>query len=323
MAKYKIAFVNFPGDGTTRWETSAWCTKTFLQMKQDERISEVCAMYYGPDTPITMTRNRAVRDALQQKCDYILMIDSDIHPDALLGSDPNAKPFWSTAWEFMMERRERIGRSNLMPATIAAPYCGPPPHECCYIFRWKNFETGSPDSGYKLEMIEREDSAFRMGIEEVAALPTGLILYDARLFNLIPKPWYAYEWTDELECQKASTEDVYQTRNASLCRCPQFVAWDCWANHIKTKSVTKPRPITVECLSEKFHDAIKSARSSKMKLTIVGDPEENGSIAGRVCDHVAEGCKVDGREFQDSDSELPVERGGVVEDGGLVHEDGD
>ena len=323
MPKYRVMFANFPGNGVTCWQTSAWCTKTAVEMNQDTRISEVRMAYYGPDTPITMLRNRCVRDALDQGYDYLLMIDSDMSPDSQLSSDPNSKPFWKTAWEFMMDRREKVGRPSLMPATIAAPYCGPPPHECCYIFRWKNYETASPDGGYKLEMIEREDSAFRSGIEEVAALPTGLILYDVRLFNLIPKPWFDYEWTDETNSQKASTEDVYQTRNASLCRCPQYVAWDCWADHVKTKVVTKPRPITVECLSDKFHEAINSSRSSKLRLTIVGEPEENGSIADRVCDAVEKGKVVDGREFQYSGCELPVERNLGMEDGGLVHEDCD
>lgn len=343
MPKYKVAFVNFPGDGKTAWQCSAWVTKTFFKMKQDDRISEISAMYYGPDTPITMMRNRSVKDALDQKCDYILMIDSDISPDSQLGKDPNAKPFWDTAWEFMMNRRHEKGRGGLMPATIGAPYCGPPPHECCYIFRWKNFETDGPDPGYKLEMIEREDSAFRMGIEEVAALPTGLILYDIRLFDMIPKPWYDYEWTDDTESYKASTEDVYQTRNASLCGCPQFVAWDCWADHIKTKVVTKPRPLTVECLSEKFHEAIKGSRTAKKRLMFLGEPDgkmESVEMYKRI---ISEGYKVhgrpptdefpcwsgrgsttartDGKKIQDRDSDVPVERGYLLADERLVHED--
>lgn len=343
MPKYRVMFANFPGNGGTCWQTSAWTTKTFLKMKQDDRISEVQAAYYGPDTPITMLRNRCVRDALANKCDYLLMIDSDMSPDSLYGRDPVATPFWETAWEFMMRRRHEPRKGHLMPATIAAPYCGPPPHECCYIFRWKDYETGSPDAGYKLEMIEREDAAFRSGIEEVAALPTGLILYDARLFEMIPKPWFAYEWTDELELQKASTEDVYQTRNASLCGCPQFVAWDCWADHIKIKAVTKPRPLTVECLSEKFHGAINSARSTKKRLTFLSDPDGNDSIADRVSEMVAKGYKVlgtpprpdslawhgnmsiegrtDGVPVQDCDGDVPMERDHLPANEPLVHED--
>lgn len=229
-----------------------------------------------------------------------------------------------------------------MPATIAAPYCGPPPHECCYIFRWKNFETDSPDPGYKLEMIEREDSAFRMGIEEVAALPTGLILYDARLFEMIPKPWYDYEWTDETESYKASTEDVYQTRNASLCGCPQFVAWDCWADHVKTKVVTKPRPLTVECLSDKFHEAIRGSRTIKKRLMFIGEPDGNGPVAEKVSELIVKGGRVekrwpsseiatwsmdrnvtekaDEKDVQDRHRDVPVERGDRLADQRLVHE---
>lgn len=279
MPRYRIGFANFPGDGKTCWQTSAWCTKVFLKMKEDARIEGVVPAYYPSDVPITMLRNRCVKDAMEAKCDYLLMIDSDIAPDAYFGKDPFAQPFWTTAWEFMMKWREKTDGKN-MPATIGAPYAGPPPHECVYIFRWKNYETNTPNWGYKLEMIEREDAAFLSGIEEVAALPTGLILYDMRVFDSCPLPWFDYEWTDEYRTHKASTEDVYQTRNASLAGCPQFVAWDCWAEHIKTKFVGKPQPLTVECISENMHAAIIKGRSAKKRLTFVGDPEGNGAPEG-------------------------------------------
>ncbi len=311
MPRYRIAFVNFPGDGKTAWQTSAWCTKTFMKMKTDERIGEVYPLYYGPDTPITMMRNRAVKDALELKCDYILFIDSDVSPDVRLGADPDAKPFWDVAWEFMMRRREAC-EGNRMPATIAAPYVGPPPAECVYIFLWKNFETGSPNPNYKLEMLEREHAATCAGIQEVAALPTGLILYDARVFNIISKPWFDYEWTDEFETNKASTEDVYQTRNASLCACPQFVAWDCWADHIKTKHCSKPQPWTVEVLSEKFHDTIKAGMTMKKRLTFLGDPEGRGAPSGEK----------NGPQVPDRLRDIPLERRHGVAHERVVPQDG-
>jgi hypothetical protein len=292
MPRYKIAFANFPGDGKTAWQTSAWCTKTFHQMKQDSRILEVSPGYYGPDTPITMLRNRCVYDAINEGADYLLMIDSDISPDSLLGKDPSAKPFWETAWEFMMRRRES-GDPN--PATIAAPYVGPPPMECPYIFIWKNFESNTPNPNYKLEMLEREAAAMRTGIERVAALPTGLILYDVRTFHRISKPWFAYEWTDEHEMNKASTEDVYETRNADLAGCPQYVAWDCWCDHIKTKFCTKPIPWTMEVLAEKFHESIISGRSNKKKLMFLGDPVSEHDSVEAAHELVSKGYKIDGQ----------------------------
>ena len=134
----------------------------------------------------------------------------------------------------------------IQPATIAAPYCGPPPHECVYVFKWASKSTGDADPSFKLEMFDRDDAARKTGIEEVAALPTGLILYDIRVFRQLPPPWFEYEWSDAYRTHKASTEDVYQTRNASIMGLPQFVTWDCWAAHIKTKFVVKPRSLTIK-----------------------------------------------------------------------------
>jgi hypothetical protein len=315
MPKYRINFANFPGDGKTSWQTSAWCTKTFHRMKQDPRILEVSPGYYGPDTPITMLRNRCVYDALEEGADYLLMIDSDISPDSLLGKDPNAEPFWDVAWEFMMRRREE-GRQS--PATIAAPYVGPPPNECPYIFLWKNFESLTPNPNYKLEMLERETAALRLGIEEVAALPTGLILYDTRVFRRIPKPWFDYEWKDENQKEKASTEDVYQTRNASLAGCPQYVAWNCWADHIKTKHCTKPQPWTIEVLSKKFHESIISGRSANKQLMFVGDPVDAPAFSGVKAPVVA---KTDG-EIQGRFRSLSMERNLGVENPRVGPQDG-
>lgn len=269
--KFKVVFANFPGNGGTRWETSAWCTKTYVEMLKDDRISDIIPIYAGPDVPIPMLRNRVIKEAMKRDCDYVLMIDSDMAPDTPL---EGAKPFWSTAWEFMMRRREREKGERLLPAMIAAPYCGPPPHESCFIFRWKNWESDCPDVGYKLEMIEREDSAFRTGIERVAALPTGLILFDLRIFPHLPLPWFDYEYTDEFETDKASTEDVYGSRNAGLLGFPIFVAWDCWANHVKTKHVSKPRPLTIDNISDCMREALKKGKSWSEKMAFVGDPIE-------------------------------------------------
>ena len=275
--KYSVLIARFPGQHQEHPDSSNWVIDTIRKMDRDPRISKV-GRFTKSDTPITMVRNEAVKMALAADVDYLLMIDADMSPDLDL---PNAKPFWDSSWEWMMKRRENEEkyryraqdgvtqlhadgspvRSNepgfaFAPATIAAPYCGPSPNEHCYIFKWKSRESGSANKNFKLAMFEREDAALRGGIEEVAALPTGLILYDMRVFKALPKPWFDYEWADAERSAKASTEDVYQTRNASLLGFPQYVNWDAWAGHVKLKTVGKPVVHTVEDVSEALRGAI-------------------------------------------------------------------
>lgn len=243
--QYSVMIARFPGGNRETPASVQWVLETNLKLVDDPRVKKPVLNWYKGDTPITMVRNEAVKVALDSGVDYLVMIDSDMVPDL---SYPEGKPFWDSSWKFMMARREmeRLYADQmsdfdpLHPATIAAPYCGPPPQENCYVFEWKTWETESPDANFRLEMIPRESAAIRGGFQEVAALPTGLILYDTRVFRVLDPPWFCYEYTDQYQTEKASTEDVYQTRNASLLRLPQFVNWDAWAGHTKEKVVKKP-----------------------------------------------------------------------------------
>lgn len=271
--QYKVMVARFPGNNSEHPASSGWVIENVLKMQKDPRISQIIP-WRESDTPITMVRNKCVKAALDMGVDYLLMIDADMSPDL-----PGEKPFWDTAWEFMMSRRELESHSHpdgpwnptlVSPATIAAPYCGPPPNELPYIFRWRKRETDNPNVDFKLEMFTREEAAIRSGIESVAALPTGLILYDVRLFKTLPPPWFRYEYTDNLEIAKATTEDVYQTRNAAILGFPQYVAWDCWAGHVKLKTVQKPTVLTSDVVSEQIREAVLNGHRSDEKVMIVG-----------------------------------------------------
>ncbi len=305
MQKFKVAIARFPANG---WEHTAcveWLIKTVVEMKKDERISDVLSIKPGGATPITMLRNKAVVDAKASGADYLLMVDSDMHPDLPY---PGAKPFWKTAWEFMLARRQkewdehcagiedRSGKwidwlvKNHPPATIAAPYCGPPPSEYVYVFNWTSQMTGEPNPDFCMNMVPREMAAIASGIQEVAALPTGLILYDMRVFDILPPPWFKYEFVDETESEKATTEDVYQTRNASLLKLPQFVAWDCFAGHIKAKTVLRPVIVTRDSVHRSLVEAVSRGVDRGDSLIIMDEPPKaNGDPMGRLaqCSKIA------------------------------------
>jgi hypothetical protein len=193
-----------------------------------------------------MVRNRCIEEAKRLAVDLVVMIDSDILPDAVdFSGAPSDEPFWESSFGYWWDNA-RHGS----PAIIAAPYCGPPPIENVYVFRWSTYQSGVQDH-WALRQFEREEAARLSGILPVAALPTGLILIDMRVFTgfrsvelgkdvRLPHPYFYYEWTDEKHTQKASTEDVTFTRDCGLAGAKVLCNWDAWCVHLKLKKVGKP-----------------------------------------------------------------------------------
>lgn len=258
----KVLLARFPGNFSEHPDSTDWIIQTYKKCLDDPRIEEV-KHWRISDTPITMGRNRCIEVAKRIGTDYLLMIDSDMGPDQ---PGPTAKPFWETAFNFLFDREQ--------PAIIAAPYCGGGSyHNNVFVFHWANFTNGHYP--FKLEQFPREMAADRGGIEKVAALPTGLILIDMRILERMKFPYFYYEWMGENErcpcCQhlipglqdeKASTEDVTFTRDASLAWYDEpeagcFVSWDSWASHIKLCHIGRPEKITNEYIGERFRQAVE------------------------------------------------------------------
>lgn len=251
----------FPHGGAEHPDVTDWLVENAQKMKADPRISQV-RPWRRDDTPITMSRNNAIELALKSGIDFLLMIDSDMALDCYLPShsiapdwtDPRAKPFWDTSFNFAYRKRQE-GQA----VVVGAPYCGPPPYENVYVFHWQTLQGDMPEgdtSDLTLEQYTRDHAATMQGIQECAALPTGLILIDMKAIEKLSKPWFYYEWDNELETGKASTEDVTFTRDLSLRGIKQYCNWDAWAGHWKRKLVGKPRPITASQVSKAFTDAV-------------------------------------------------------------------
>lgn len=270
MPQYKVMFCRFPYGGLECSESTDWMIKTVHEAKTDPRISEVLGRKYN-DTPVTMTRNRALRDAKNLRCDYAVFLDSDMAPDV---EYPGSKPFWKSAFDFCLSHRDT-------PLLVAAPYCGPSPHQLPYIFEWRNRKSQNPNADFELALMTREDAAKRGGFEEVAALPTGLMIIDLRVLDGISPPWFEYEYKDPpFNTEKASTEDVYFTRNVSLAGFPIYVAWDSWAAHRKTELVGRPELIKVDDIREGFRAALGRNHHSQERLIHVG-AGLNGTVRPR------------------------------------------
>jgi predicted O-methyltransferase YrrM len=252
-----------------------WLIRTIVEMKSDPRIGKV-VWHTANDTPITMVRNDFVELAREQDCQVLVMVDSDMSPDLYLGVDPNAKPFWKSSFELLWDHYEKG------PVVIGAPYCGPPPHptkggqENIYVFLWASME--APTFGGRLfatptlNQYSRAHANMMSGIQTCAALPTGLIAYDMRCFDHIEYPYFEYEYTDKKNRRKASTEDVYNTRNISLAiqlklgysAC--FCNWDAWAGHHKPKCVGRPFTLDVDSIADNLRQAVDEGVSGRERL---------------------------------------------------------
>lgn len=260
MPKYSFMIARFPYHGDEKYTVGDWLATTYHAMKTDPKVDRVVRLPPIDDTPITMTRNKACRDFQKSGCDFLLMVDNDMAPDLPY---PGYKPFWKSAFEFAIAQPE--------PVIVAAPYCGPPPHENVYIFRWAKKANDEADPGFQLSQYGREEAAKRAGFEEVAALPTGLILIPREVLSILPPPWFEYEWTDEYRTEKGTTEDVYFTRNASLCGVKVYCAWDSWAGHWKQKVVTKPRPMGPEQVGAELRKALSRGNKDDYLIDVTKD----------------------------------------------------
>jgi hypothetical protein len=265
--KVLVAAFSYGGNGGISSEhpdVRDWMLRTFPAAKDDQRVASIELIDIA-DTPITMSRNRAVVAARQTGADVLIMVDSDMRPDCDCGLKPGAKRFWDSSFDFLYNHWAKG------PVVIGAPYCGPPPNEVPYVFRWRQPESDNPnDVDCKLDLFTREEAAERTGFEQVAALPTGLIMFDVRAFELTEpakpgdKPWFYYEYEDIYESTKASTEDVTATRDLAFAGWhelgynPLYCNWYAWAGHWKPKCVGSPRLITSDAVGEKLAHAARN-----------------------------------------------------------------
>lgn len=255
----KLMFARFPGGGMDAADVTDWLVGAVIAAKSEPRISEVLN-FRITDTPITMGRNACIEAAKKSGVDFLVMVDNDMKPDAYLPAnphkllpDPTARPFFESSFEFAYQQR-KLGK----PCIIGAPYCGPPPFENVYVFQWSDWETGEPTdtADIRLEQFTREEAAKLHGIQQVAALPTGLIIIDMQAIPHTDPPYFYYEWEDETESKKASTEDVTFTRDLGLNGVPQFCNWDAWCGHWKKKCVGRPILHSSQSLNARFRKRV-------------------------------------------------------------------
>jgi hypothetical protein len=262
----RILLAQFPGNNVTHPDVMDYTTDLFIKLINDPLVGPGNVLRWRETTtPITKARNKCLADAEAVGADFVIMVDSDMNCDYLVGQDgkpkrdqlgnvvaPSARPFWDSTWQYVKDNPHQW-------CVIAAPYCGPPPVENVYTFTWVQCETGNANADFQIQGIPRSEAAMLTGIREAAALPTGLILIDMRVVREMRHPRFYYEYPDDRQTTLASTEDVTFSRDiwytARLKGLPVFVGcnWDAWAGHWKLKLVGKPAPIPAGAVPNWLH----------------------------------------------------------------------
>lgn len=251
IQKWKVMLAMFPYGGTQRMEITDWVASASLWAAGQPDIDGHLLLWSQNDTPITMLRNRAVQVAINSGVDILVMLDSDMAPDI-----DKAHPFLPAAFEFIKSRW------HTAPTIISAPYCTAGPDYLPIMGTWRTHKGGYD---IRTELYTREEAAGFRGIQPCSLQGTGLMAIDMRVFTgfdiggetvKLPPPWFAYEFTDELRTHKATTEDMYFTRNVSLLYGQHgleiaFVDWDAWATHVKTQFVGKPYTLDILTVAQK------------------------------------------------------------------------
>lgn len=256
--RVNVSVVVFTYDKTMHADLLDYIVKLYGQMLHHPRIN-ILRVATSTGYPTDRARNAAVKQAKEDGSHYALFLDNDNTPDYLLGRDAGAKPFLPTALEFAL--------AHDGPCFVGAPYCSGPPAQEVVVMKHREY---IPDLvgglGKKLDKFTRDEAAVATGTERVAALPTGCLLMDLRAFDVLPPPWFYYEFKDPpYNTQLASTEDVACTRNADWLGIPQFCNWDAWAGHWKAYQVEKPRPCPVDSVPRAIWEAFKAG--AKPRLT--------------------------------------------------------
>lgn len=270
MPQYRVLIASFPYSSPNCIDLANWVTQTVISCREDKRIGPGnVSTWHVADTPITMGRNRAVKVAQDAGYDYLVMVDDDMVPDLPY---EGAKPFWPSTFDFMV--------NHPGPCAVAAPYNGPPPEENCYVFRWANRESGHPNADFQIEAYRRAECENMRGIQPCAAFPTGICVFDVRAFDVLRKAkmsneqilegfkagaltkdaairqlkmqtgHFYYEWTDDGQTEKASTEDVTLSRDLGYVGVPIYCNWDAYAGHRKIKTVGRPGAIPAHVVPE-------------------------------------------------------------------------
>jgi hypothetical protein len=210
-----------------------YCCAVGPALQHHKRVEGV-QVSYTQGYPTDRVRNAACAQAKRDGFHFLLMLDDDQVPDLLFNRDPEAQEFLPTALDFAL--------AHDGPCLVGAPYCSSPPSQDVVVMKNREYAPDHPScTGVKIDKFTRDEAAVLSGIQRVAALPTGCLLIDIRVLDILPPPWFSYEYDDPpYNTKLASTEDIVFTRNCDWLGIPNYCAWSSWAGHQKSYLTGKP-----------------------------------------------------------------------------------
>lgn len=246
----RLMIARFPGSHWEHSDNVDWLNRTVLWAK-DQPWLEVM-VWKGIGTPISVMRNKAIKEARANRCDYLLMVDDDMKPDM-----EGEKPFLPTVLDWLYYK-------GVPPCVVGAPYCGGAPNRDVQVFKPGMDQVQGSTAG--LIRYERHEAAWKTEIEQVGCIGTGLLFIDLRCLHAIRPPYFFYEYTDDEQTAWKSTEDVPFSRDLALAGVPVFCAWGSWAGHWKPELVGRPQRVTPEEVTKRFYERAQVAFNSPAEI---------------------------------------------------------
>lgn len=259
-ARFRVGIFRFPYGMQEMSTTVDWLARTNHYLGNHPRIEAVATEAIA-DTPVDMSRNRALKRAKELGLHFAIFVDSDMWPDYGFVANQSQeteehKEFVPGALEFALKHDG--------PCVIAAPYCSAPPEERVLVMKWVTTENGAAPGVSKITSYSREEVSNLRGFGECAALGTGLIMIDTRILDFLPTPYFSYQWKDKEQTEKSSTEDIVFTRDLHCLGIPQYCYWSAWAGHWKLKMVGKPATIPLMSIPKAMREVLWRDFEKKM-----------------------------------------------------------
>jgi hypothetical protein len=228
MAKHTIAVGRLVVGGNHRQEIGNLLVEIAVTTLTDPEVKKhVADVLHIPisQTPTPVARNKLVKAARQQDVDYLLMVDDDMSV---------AQGFFKTAFVHLLKHK---------PCAIGVPYVCGGIHNQVQVFEFQSPNNDTQKS-FRLEHVPREDAARRKGIEQIANIGTGAIMYNMAVFDRFEEVhghcnFFDYTYSPD-HTEVVETEDCYFHRHLYFADVPLFVSWDHWAQHIKPVALDKP-----------------------------------------------------------------------------------
>lgn len=264
MAKYRVMVARPTGNGWERTEIGTTLVEIVgCSLLDPEVAPHIEDIVHAPIQrfPTSVARNLIVQKAKETNCDFIFMLDVDGAP-----KEGTFKFFFA----FL--------RAQPVPSIIAAPYCSGDGNVQVFRFFTNQFRKEPLDS-WQIDRIPRDSAIRETGVERVASIGTHCIMFDTRVFDKLPKPWFSYDYNPD-QTAVHETEDCWCMRQALYADIPVYCAWDYRAGHYKELRVDLPMPMQLKDIPEFY---LRKARAEVLKEM------RNGDTANVAIEDVPEG----------------------------------